>query len=122
MLGDAMFYGRGAGKQPTASAVTADVIDAVRNKGAKFNPPWKAATASVLVPYEDMESAMYVRLSEYNEAALTDSIGAIFGNDVQTAVSDSCFAFIAPKDKIGTIMSKVASLPAKLEGSLMVLD
>ena len=31
MLGDVMFYGKGAGKLPTASAVTADVLDALRN-------------------------------------------------------------------------------------------
>lgn len=32
MLGDSMFYGSGAGKLPTASAVVADVIDAIRQK------------------------------------------------------------------------------------------
>lgn len=32
MLGDTMFYGHGAGKLPTASAVTADVIDCIRNR------------------------------------------------------------------------------------------
>ncbi|MDE6635397.1 MAG: homoserine dehydrogenase, partial [Lachnospiraceae bacterium] len=33
MLGDSMFYGKGAGKLPTASAVVADVIEAAKNKG-----------------------------------------------------------------------------------------
>lgn len=33
MLGDAMFYGSGAGKLPTASAVVADVVDAVKTTG-----------------------------------------------------------------------------------------
>ena len=31
MLGDSLFYGKGAGKLPTASAVAADVVEAVRN-------------------------------------------------------------------------------------------
>ena len=34
MLGDVLFYGKGAGKLPTASAVVADVLDALRNGGA----------------------------------------------------------------------------------------
>ena len=33
VIGDVMFYGAGAGKLPTASAVVADVIDAVKHKG-----------------------------------------------------------------------------------------
>ncbi|MBQ9564149.1 MAG: homoserine dehydrogenase [Synergistaceae bacterium] len=33
MVGDVMFYGRGAGKLPTASAVVSDVIECVRNEG-----------------------------------------------------------------------------------------
>ena len=34
VVGDAMFYGRGAGKMPTASAIIADIIDVVRNPGS----------------------------------------------------------------------------------------
>ncbi len=37
MLGATMFYGKGAGKLPTASAVVSDVIDAVKHKGALIN-------------------------------------------------------------------------------------
>lgn len=33
MLDDAMFYGRGAGKLPTASAVVSDVVDEVKHMG-----------------------------------------------------------------------------------------
>lgn len=40
MLGDAMFYGRGAGKLPTASAVVADVIDAVKHAGSHIVTIW----------------------------------------------------------------------------------
>ncbi len=40
MLGSAMFYGRGAGKRPTASAVVADVVDAVRHTGVNVPIEW----------------------------------------------------------------------------------
>lgn len=32
MLGDVMFYGKGAGKLPTASAVVSDIVEAVNHK------------------------------------------------------------------------------------------
>lgn len=40
MLGDAMFYGSGAGKLPTASAVAADVIEAVKSEGKTLYSGW----------------------------------------------------------------------------------
>ncbi len=42
MLGDAMFYGRGAGKLPTASAVVADVVECARNLGQHVEIFWDA--------------------------------------------------------------------------------
>ncbi|MEG0804203.1 MAG: homoserine dehydrogenase, partial [Pygmaiobacter sp.] len=46
MLGDVMFYGKGAGKLPTASAVVADVIDASRYGTALHDTlTWAAAPA-----------------------------------------------------------------------------
>ena len=32
MLGDVMFYGKGAGKLPTASAVVSDIVEAVKSQ------------------------------------------------------------------------------------------
>ncbi len=40
MLGDTMFYGRGAGKLPTASAVVSDVVDAAKHKGTNIMTIW----------------------------------------------------------------------------------
>jgi len=47
MLGDAMFYGKGAGKLPTASAVVADVIEAARNIGNTLPCFWDAEEAKM---------------------------------------------------------------------------
>src|SRR5690606_19267096 len=41
ILGDTMFYGKGAGKLPTASAVVADVIDAAKHIGTNIMTIWK---------------------------------------------------------------------------------
>ena len=40
MLGDAMFYGQGAGKLPTASAVAADVVDCATHQGENIRISW----------------------------------------------------------------------------------
>lgn len=62
MLGDVVFYGKGAGKLPTASAVVADVIDAVKNKGHNKGIYWVDSDDSQLVPYDQVEVQYYVRL------------------------------------------------------------
>lgn len=51
MLGDAMFYGRGAGKLPTASAVVADIIDAAERPSAKpARLNWSPSAADDVAP------------------------------------------------------------------------
>ena len=47
MLGDAMFYGKGAGKLPTASAVVADVVECARNHGNNLPCIWEVDDAVV---------------------------------------------------------------------------
>lgn len=42
MLGDSMYYGRGAGKLPTASAVVGDVVECARNQGKTLSCFWDA--------------------------------------------------------------------------------
>ena len=54
MVGDVMFYGPGAGKLPTASAVVADIIDIIENidKDAK-NYAWTAADTEDMLPMDE---------------------------------------------------------------------
>ena len=60
-VGDVMFYGRGAGKLPTASAVVADVIDAAKHIHTKKYLDWDAGGAEVCTPPDGLASAWYVR-------------------------------------------------------------
>ncbi len=54
MVGEVMFYGPGAGKLPTASAVVADVIDIIANRDAEPKPiVWTTATPSDLSDFSD---------------------------------------------------------------------
>lgn len=55
MLGDAMFYGRGAGQLPTAGAVVADVIDALETKyAAPARLFWEKATEADIIPADEV--------------------------------------------------------------------
>ena len=60
-IGDVMFYGRGAGKLPTASAVVADVIDAAKHRDEKKRVFWAEGGEDTTVSPDGLASAWYVR-------------------------------------------------------------
>ena len=60
VLGDAMFYGSGAGKLPTASAVVADVVDEVKHLHRNIMTMWKSEKLELL-PIEDTSRRFFIR-------------------------------------------------------------
>lgn len=73
MLGQAMFYGRGAGKLPTASAVVADVVDCVRNPGRTLPCTWEREDAC-LTGVERIRRRFFVRARAAARQALEQAI------------------------------------------------
>lgn len=70
MLGSSMYYGRGAGKLPTASAVVSDVVDCARHIGKTVMCFWDAEDV-VLTGIEEAERKFFVRVSaDKKDAAL----------------------------------------------------
>ena len=63
VLDDVMFYGRGAGKLPTASAVVSDVVDAVKHLNTNIMTIW-AEKKSHLGKFEDFENKFFVRMKD----------------------------------------------------------
>lgn len=59
--GDVVFYGKGAGKLPTASAVVADIVDCIKHIDARKYLFWSDCDGSNVLPYDESISAMYVR-------------------------------------------------------------
>lgn len=81
-IGDVMFYGRGAGKLPTASAVSADIIDAVKHRGTRIrNMEWQPGGADVVGEFDDLPLHWYIRTEER-----AVRIGTVFG-DVETVTA-----------------------------------
>ena len=60
-VGDAMFYGRGAGKLPTASAVVADVVDIARDLKRDHRNDWGPGAPDLVVSSDILVSRWYVR-------------------------------------------------------------
>ena len=73
-LGNAMFYGPGAGKLPTASAVVADIIDAAKHVKARKYLDWDDAPAGYFTDSSYLPSRWYCRV----ETSL-QQIGWAFG-------------------------------------------
>ncbi len=75
VIGDVMFYGRGAGKLPTASAVVADVIDEVKHIKARKYLAWESGAADYVLPYTlDCTKAM-VRVANADLQEIADVFG-----------------------------------------------
>lgn len=73
MLGDSMYYGRGAGKLPTASAVVADVVDCARNVGVNIACAWDKEAVK-LADVAEVEWKYFVRVA----ADARDAVEAAF--------------------------------------------
>jgi homoserine dehydrogenase len=82
VVGDTMFYGRGAGKDATASAVLSDVADAALDlkNGTKVRVlPFVACSKNGrVVPMDEIVSRYYVRLSVVDKPGVLAKIAAIF--------------------------------------------
>ncbi len=68
-LGDVMFYGRGAGSLPTASAVVSDIIDAVKHKDKHILLGWTEGEEGYLKNANEQSFRFYVRLSGTPDAS-----------------------------------------------------
>ena len=74
-IGEAMFYGPGAGKRPTASAVVADVIDAVKHRDSRKYIEWEDVRDGYVTDSDSLKSRWYIRAG-----GSLANIGKAFGN------------------------------------------
>ena len=72
--GDVVFYGRGAGKLPTASAVAGDVIDCVKAQGTIKSLHWADSAENNVADYREEPASLYIRCK-----AKPADVGSVFG-------------------------------------------
>ena len=75
MLGDAMFYGSGAGKLPTASAVVADVVDMAKHTHVNVPVIWSQEQIQ-LVDYKESTHSFFVRTTD-DKAIVENALGNV---------------------------------------------
>lgn len=76
-VGDVCFYGRGAGKLPTASAVVADMVDCAKHVDRRKIFGWEAGSEDYVVDYKSaIEMPFYVRakMSEHDVSAKFEDV------------------------------------------------
>jgi homoserine dehydrogenase len=83
IVGDTLFYGRGAGKDATASAVLSDLADAALDLklGTKHRlPPFVPhALKGTVIPHREVRSGHYVRMTVADRPGTLAGIATIFG-------------------------------------------
>ena len=105
--GDVMFYGKGAGKMPTASAVVADIIDIVKHKGTGA-PFWDEG--GELVEDSGDNIKLYIRLSANDKKLTESSIDETFGKVKMLESADDETVFITSASPEAELNNAIAKL------------
>lgn len=121
--GDVVFYGKGAGKLPTASAVVSDIIDAVKASGTVKALQWEDSKGGNVADYRFQSVAFYVR-AEGDPGKIIAKAKALFG-DVQVlgrvGRPGNEAAFVTPvlqeaqlEEKIGRLEAEAGQVLSKI--------
>ncbi len=111
MLGDSMFYGSGAGKLPTASAVVGDIVDAAKNPACSVMAVWDCEKLE-LEDKADTKKKYFVRMKG-NAEELKASLEAVFGKVEVVTLSDKPeeFGFVTEVMSEGAYEERAAKFP-----------
>lgn len=110
IIGDVMFYGSGAGKYPTASAVVADVVDAAKHKDTNIMTLWSSQKL-ILEDIKSFSLKFFVRISGSVDSRI-EEIKKVFG-DVEVVTvdgKDDEFGFITGKITEGEFAEKAKTI------------
>lgn len=122
-VGDTVFYGRGAGKLPTASAVVGDIVDVLKHKGTHIGFNWEQGDEDMLLPRAQEQSSVYVRVKGEDAESMKSAFSSMFGKLIfleRAGRPDTELAFITPKmseseiDANLTILSHTVSIESKI--------
>lgn len=109
MLGDSMYYGKGAGKLPTASAVVSDVIDCARHLGRTVMCFWDEEDVKLL-DKGDTRKSFFVRVDKAQTSR--EKVQELFGEVeiLQAEGLDQEFGFVTPIMTENDFEEKAAAL------------
>jgi homoserine dehydrogenase len=88
LVGEVMFYGQGAGANPTGSIIVSDVIDLAQNarKGTSNRPPITLSARPNLRPMDEVKTRYYLRLQAADQPGVMAAIaGALSEHEISIA-------------------------------------
>ena len=116
-VGDVMFYGKGAGKLPTASAVVADVVDAVKHSDRSKKIFWEKPTENIMA---DIDSKMFEYFVRTTDSA--ENVQKIFGKcEFVDNIIDNESAFVTSPLTKSEVEEKLAKL-SDVVANIRVMD
>ena len=116
-VGDVMFYGKGAGKLPTASAVVADVVDAVKHSDRSKKIFWEKPTENIMADIDSKKFEYFVRTSDSAE-----NVQKIFGKcEFVDNIIDNESAFVTSPLTKSEVEEKLAKL-SDVVANIRVMD
>ncbi len=125
---DVVFYGKGAGKLPTASAVVADIIDCVKHLKNRKYLFWADSDNSSVIDYKESVTAMYIRTVSDDTAAAYNKAKELF-NDIHVLENPEAkegeLAFVCEPMAYGTISNNIDALNnsgIKVESAIRIGD
>ena len=124
--GDVVFYGKGAGKLPTASAVVADVIDCARNADKRKPFGWGDTAENYVVDFDTDANPLYIRAKTENKetakTAIENAIGEIKLLTFDGAPDDE-IAFVTKCDEERKLVCALDNISEiKIESLIRITD
>ena len=109
VVDDIMFYGRGAGKLPTASAVVSDVVDEVKHMGKNIMASWDAEPLPI-GDFRDAVNRFFVRVSA--DSITKEEVQKLFGDVTYVTAEgiDGELAFITSAMTEGSFADAIAKI------------
>lgn len=125
--GDVVFYGKGAGKLPTASAVVSDIVSAIKHANTSISLTWRDSGQSFVRSFDKFSCANYIRFAASDKAAAEAVIKAEFSGVEYLSrnnMPDNEIAFIADVMDESSLNAALEKLSAhgKLLGRIRALD
>lgn len=108
MLGESLYYGKGAGKHATASAVVSDIMEAVRDSELEFAVPWTSSTEKIISDYVDVKASFLIRIKDKDGAykKVLDN----FDNVKTIQIHDGEFAAITNEITVSELETSLAGI------------
>lgn len=119
---EVMFYGRGAGKLPTASAVVGDIIDCAKHSKTILSQMWEDSTdTSFIADYKEDAVSVYIRVQDSDKA----QIEALFGECEyisREGQPENELAFITPVMAEKAVDEKLSALSGNVLGRIRLFE